>query len=93
MAQRLKFEQSNDIGCFVKVTNNYCLIAPGTEVFKNTVRSTFGDKMPIIELTIAGMNIIGRMTAGNKNGLLVPMSTTEEEMAVLRAELPEGVKI
>ena len=29
MATRLKFENSNDIGCFVKLTNSYCLVATG----------------------------------------------------------------
>ena len=33
------------------------------------------------------------MTVGNKNGLLVPDSTTEEEILVLRNNLPTDVKI
>jgi translation initiation factor 6 len=33
------------------------------------------------------------MTAGNKNGLLVPESTTDEEMQVIRQGLPDAVKL
>lgn len=33
------------------------------------------------------------MTAGNKNGLLVPTSITEEEYTTIKQGLPEGVKI
>jgi translation initiation factor 6 len=33
------------------------------------------------------------MTAGNKNGLLVPESTTDEEMLVIRQGLPDGVTL
>ena len=39
--------------------------------------------IPVIPMTIAGTKIIGNMCVGNKNGLLVPTSTTEEEMAAL----------
>ena len=49
--------------------------------------------VPVVHCTIAGTKIVGRMTAGNKNGLLVPESTTEEEMAQLVNNLPAGVKV
>ena len=39
------------------------------------------------------MKIIGRMTAGNKNGLLVPSSITDEEETVLKAQLPSNVTL
>ena len=37
--------------------------------------------------------MVGRMTAGNSFGLLVPASTTDEEMHHLRSNLPDGVKL
>jgi len=33
------------------------------------------------------------MTAGNKNGLLVPVTTTDQELQHLRDSLPDGVKV
>jgi translation initiation factor 6 len=37
--------------------------------------------------------MVGRMTAGNKNGLLVPMSTTDMELQCFRNMLPDAIKI
>jgi translation initiation factor 6 len=47
----------------------------------------------VIKASIAGTRIVGRMTAGNKNGLLVPTSTTDDEYEVIKKYLPNGVKI
>lgn len=49
--------------------------------------------MPVIHTTIGECRIIGRLTAGNRNGLLVPSSTTDQELQHLRNSLPEKVKI
>ena len=43
--------------------------------------------------SIAGTRIIGRLTAGNKNGLLVPNTTTDQELQHLRNSLPDSVKV
>ena len=81
MATRVKFENSNDVGCFVKLTNTYCLIATGgSDAFYHSFDINIGKDITVIPATISGMKIVGRMTTGNKNGLLVPESTTEEEM-------------
>lgn len=49
--------------------------------------------IPICHTTIAGTRIVGRMTAGNRRGLLVPTSTTDQELQHLRNSLPDEVKI
>merc|ERR1712071_67354 len=49
--------------------------------------------IPVIHCTIAGTRIIGRLTAGNKNGLLVPSTTTDQELQFLRNALPDNVKL
>jgi len=36
---------------------------------------------------------VGRVTVGNKNGLLVPSITTDNELTHLRNSLPESVKV
>lgn len=43
--------------------------------------------------SIAGCRIIGRLAVGNKNGLVVPSSTTDVELQHLRNSLPDNVKI
>merc|ERR1711939_83289 len=47
---------------------------------------------PICHVTIAGTRIIGRLTAGNRKGLLVPTSTTDQELQHLRNSLPDEAK-
>lgn len=94
MASRIKFENSNEIGCFLKLTSTYCLVSDDASqnVLQIINQETQG-RIPIISASIAGTKIVGRMTAGNKNGLLVPTSITEEEYTIIKQNLPEGVKI
>lgn len=94
MASRVVFENSNEIGCFSKLTNAYCLVgAGGSENLFSVFESELGAKMPVVHCSIAGTKIVGRLCAGNKNGLLVPTSTTDAELQALRNMLPESVRI
>ena len=49
--------------------------------------------IPVIHGSIADCKIIGRMCAGNKRGLLLPMNTTDMELQVIRNSLPDSVRI
>jgi len=51
------------------------------------------ETIPVIHTSIAGCRIIGRMTVGNRHGLLVPMSTTDQELQHIRNSLPDKVKV
>lgn len=51
------------------------------------------ETIPVVHASIAGCRIIGRLTVGNKNGLLVPSSTTDVELQHLRNSLPDDVKV
>ncbi|CAN6609487.1 eukaryotic translation initiation factor 6 [Trichomonascus vanleenenianus] len=94
MSVRAQFENSNEIGVFAKLTNTYCLVPiGGSENFYSVFESQLGDSIPIVHCSIAGTRIIGRMVAGNRRGLLVPMQTTDQELQHLRNSLPDTVKI
>lgn len=94
MATRARFENSNDIGVFAKLTNSYCLVSiGGSEGFYSVFETELADHIPVIHTSIAGTRIIGRLTVGNKNGLLVPSNTTDQELQHLRNSLPEKIKI
>jgi translation initiation factor 6 len=139
-----QFENSNDIGVFAKLTNKYCLVAQGgSENFYSVFESELADHIPVVHASIAGIRIIGRLTAGapsfvfvidcvthlmcqiyisvhacrahcahsffgipalapaisccrspgNKNGLLVPATTTDQELQYLRNSLPDDVEV
>jgi len=94
MAQRAQYESSCDIGVFAKLTNSYCLTAiGGSQNFFSLFEAELAEHIPVVQTSIAGARIIGRMCVGNKNGLMVPASTTDQELLHLRNSLPEGVLI
>jgi translation initiation factor 6 len=94
MAIRIQFENSNDIGVFAKLTNSYCLVSnAGSENFYSFFEADLGSHIPVIHTSIAGTRIVGRLTAGNQNGLLVPSTTTDLELQYLRNSLPDEVVI
>ncbi|KAJ1894331.1 Eukaryotic translation initiation factor 6, partial [Kickxella alabastrina] len=61
--------------------------------FYSVFESELNDVIPVVHTSIAGTRIIGRLTAGNRRGLLVPNSTTDQELQHLRNSLPDGVAI
>ncbi|KAI8095062.1 eukaryotic translation initiation factor 6 [Gilbertella persicaria] len=94
MAVRAQFENSNEIGVFSRLTNSYCLVAlGGSENFYSVFEGELGDVIPVVHTSIAGTRIVGRLTAGNKNGLLVPSTTTDQELQHLRNSLPENIAV
>eukprot|EP00741_Cyanophora_paradoxa_P008966 tig00001415_g8679.t1 len=94
MATRAQFENSNEIGVFAKLTNAYCLVSlGGSENFYSVFEAELADHIPVIHATIAGCRCIGRMTVGNKNGLLVPSTTTDQELLHIRNSLPDSVVV
>merc|ERR1712137_155368 len=94
MAVRVQFENSNEIGVFSKLTNAYCLVAiGGSENFYSVFESELADTIPVIHTSVAGCRIIGRLTVANRHGLLLPNSTTDQELQHIRNSLPDSVKI
>lgn len=79
MATRCAFENSNDIGVFAKLTNAYCLVAlGGSENFYSVFEAELSDHVPVIKASVAGTRLLGRCTVGNKNGLLLPNTCTDQ---------------
>jgi translation initiation factor 6 len=94
MAVRAQFESSSEVGVFSRLTNSYCLVAlGGSENFYSVFEAELARHVPVVHCTIGGTRIVGRVTAGNKNGLLVPSITTDNELQQLRNTLPESVKV
>ncbi|KAF9118493.1 eukaryotic translation initiation factor 6, partial [Mortierella sp. GBA39] len=94
MAVRAQFENNNEVGVFAMLTNSYCLVAVGgSENFYSVFEAELKDVIPIIHTSIAGTRIIGRLCVGNRHGLLVPSTTTDQELQHLRNSLPDSVAI
>jgi translation initiation factor 6 len=91
---RTHFENNNDIGVFSKITNSYCLVAVGGSAnFYSVFEAELNDVIPVIYTSVADCRIIGRMAVGNRHGLLVPMSTSDQELQHIRNSLPDTVKV
>lgn len=93
---RARFEASDDIGVFAKLTNAYCLVAfssGGSQNFYSVFESVLADHIPVIHATVGESKCVGRLCAGNKHGLLVPSITTDQELQHIRNSLPDSVKL
>jgi translation initiation factor 6 len=55
--------------------------------------SELAEVIPVVHTSIGGMRIVGRLTVGNRHGLLVPNTTTDQELQHLRNSLPDSVAI
>lgn len=91
----MKYENSTEIGVFARITNSYALVAHSTsENFFSAIQEELKPHgVPVVHCTIGETKIVGRMTIGNRHGLLVPNTTTDNEMQHLRNSLPENIKI
>lgn len=108
-AIRLRYENSSDVGVFAKLTNSCAFTGPpharssrpdclastsvGSANFLATFEAELSDVIPVVQCSIAGTRIIGRLTAGNRHGLLVPATTTDQELQHLRNALPDSVAL
>jgi len=93
MAIRAQFEKNSEIGVFGKLTNAYCLVAVGGSEFYKIWENELADHMPVIYTTLAGTRIVGRMSAGNRRGLLLPNTCTDQELMHIRNSLPDEVVV
>jgi translation initiation factor 6 len=90
----IQFENNCEVGVFSKLTNAYCLVAiGGSENFYSAFESELADVIPVVKTSIGGTRIIGRLCVGNKNGLLLPHTTTDQELQHLRNCLPDQVVV
>ncbi len=90
----MTFEGSNEVGVFSKLTNAYCLVClGGSQNFYSVFEGELAEHIPVVHTSIAGCRFVGRVTVGNKNGLLVPHNTTDQELQHLRNALPDSVVV
>lgn len=64
-----------------------------TLIITSVFESELADVIPVVHASIAGTRVIGRLTAGNRHGLLVPNTTSDQELQHLRNALPDSVAI
>jgi translation initiation factor 6 len=84
----LEIYGSPNVGLFVYVTNEYCLIGKGLdEEVKTACERAF--EVPVHEITIASSQQVGAFIVGNSSGIVVPDTITESEKKKLNElEIP-----
>ena len=91
---RTHYENNNEIGVFSLLTNKYCLVGLGGSAnFYSVFESELDEVVPVVHTSIGGCRIIGRLCVGNRHGLLVPSTTTDQELQQIRNSLPAEIKI
>ena len=81
MAVRTQFESSNEIGVFSVLTNSYAMCSiGGSENFYSSFEAELAEHIPVVHCSIAGCRFVGRVCAGNRRGLLVPSTATDQEL-------------
>jgi len=94
MVSRLQFENNNEIGVFSMLSSSYALVALGaSENFYSVFESELSEHIPVVRTSIAGTRLVGRVTVGNKNGLLLPNTATDQELMHVRNSLPDEVVV
>jgi len=81
MASRIDYENSSEVGVFVKLTNAYCLVADGNKTFMSALESELGEHIPVVATSIAQTRPI------------LPNTTTDQELLHLRNSLPDSVQV
>jgi len=94
MANRIRFEGSNEIGVFCRLTNTYCLVTSGGPAnFYGILESELSEHIPVVRCSISEARFVGRVCVGNNRGLLLPSSCTDRELRQIRNSLPDKVKV
>jgi len=86
--------RSNEIGVFSLLTNTYCLVANGgSENFYSIFENELSADIPVVKVNLGGTRLVGRMAVGNKNGLLLPNGTSDQEALHIRNSLSDDVVV
>lgn len=94
MATRVAFEHSNEVGVFARLTNAYALVSmSASENFYSAFEAELAAHIPVVRCSVAGIRTVGRLCVGNKNGLLLPNTCTDQEMQHIRNSLPDSVVV
>jgi translation initiation factor 6 len=83
--QRFEFDGSSNIGAFSRVSDHWVLQSPSNEPTSKGLATLF-DREPVIT-TIGQSTLVGFLTSGNQNGLVVPHIILDEELELLSQQL------
>ena len=83
---------SASIGVY-SIANDRFVVVPQMVPLKKAERTAEWLKVQLVHTSIGGSVLAGALACANSNGILLPNSVREEELAVIKAEFDGNVKI
>ncbi len=72
-----------NVGAFGIATDRFVFVSPNmSEKSLDVFEKTFN--LPLVQSTVATLDAVGIVSAANSNGIIVPYTTTDEELAQLK---------
>lgn len=81
------------IVCQIININLQGLLAEGGSEHYKAFENELADHIPVVYTSLAGCRILGRLCVGNKRGLILPNTTTDQELMHIRNSLPDSVVV
>ncbi len=83
MIARTDFEGDPNVGAFGIATDTYVFVSPNmSEKSIDSIERVFN--LPLVQSTVATLDVVGLVCAANSNGILVPYTTNDDELAALK---------
>ena len=83
MIARTDFEGDSNVGAFGTATDRFVFVSSNmSEKSLSVIERAFN--LPLVQSTVATLDTVGFMTVANSNGILLPYTTKDEELAELR---------
>jgi translation initiation factor 6 len=83
MIARTNFEGDSNVGAYGIATDRFIFVSPNiSEKSLSDVERVFN--LPLIQSTVATLDAIGLVSAATSNGVLVPYTTTDDELKILK---------
>jgi translation initiation factor 6 len=84
MIARTDFEGDSNVGAYGIVTNSFVFTSSNmSEKGLDTIERTFN--LPLIQSTVATLDAVGLVSVATSNGILVPYTTSDDELAQIKA--------
>jgi len=81
---RTDFEGDSNVGAYGIATDRFVFVSSNmSEKALDTIERTFN--LPLVQTTIATLDAVGLVSVATSNGILVPYTTTDEELAQLKS--------
>lgn len=83
MISRYDFEGDSNVGAFGVATDRYVFVSPNmSEDSLDTIERVFN--LPLVQSTVATLDAVGLVSVANSNGLLIPYTANDDELAALK---------